>query len=56
MDRETIAFVGIAIFLGLWMVLKKHGPEWKRKLVDCPEMPLRFEGERCASAEWRFTQ
>ena len=34
MDRETIAFVVIAIFLGIWMVVKKHGPEWRRKLEE----------------------
>ena len=37
MDRETIAFVVIAIFLGVWMVVKKHGPEWKRKLEERSE-------------------
>ena len=34
MDRETIAFVIIAIFLGIWMMMKKHGPEWRRKLTE----------------------
>ena len=34
MDRETIAFVIIAIFLGIWMVVKKHGPEWMRKIEE----------------------
>ena len=34
MERETTAFVVIAIFLGVWMVMKKHGPEWKRKVAE----------------------
>ena len=34
MDRDTIAFVAIAIILGVWMVVKKHGPEWRRKVAE----------------------
>ena len=26
-DQDTVAFVIIAIFLGVWMVVKKDGPE-----------------------------